>query len=284
MGSSEDLVAAQAIDRSLIYQYRDTEYRPMELDFIAQTMRYWFGGSGVASAMWPTFPESYLVVDVETSGFDPALDVLVDVGWCLVRNRQIVDRGGTVLNWYQHPIINWQWLCSRLDNCRANMAKKGKVYQYSGERLFTGEPADTVLNDFAGLLADVLTRGQLIVGHNAWFFERRLIDASLHKFLGRRLPWHENAIFDTGLIEKASQQNRMPWAGDTLSSWYKRCQAPPLNVKWSLDEHCVPKYRLERRYGFDLSKLHTAEEDAVVSHYLFETYRDIAEGTYQDGV
>lgn len=262
--------------------------RRVEVSNTAAIMRHWFGPPGYSEIppFWPNYPDDYLFLDVETTGKDFGLDLITEVGWAIVRGRRVIDYGGQLLNWQALlPPEQWAWVCDRLEECNAAMAAKSRPTHITPERLVAeGVSPIHALATYADILQGAIEYGDLLVGHNAWFFDRQMVDSNLLRFCGRRLPWHANAIFDTGLVERASQMNRLPWLGDTLDKWQARAAAYPYNTQWNLDVHCVRKYQLAERFNLDLSQLHRAGFDCVVGHLLFETYREIGEGRYIDPV
>jgi hypothetical protein len=264
--------------------YVDSEFRPIEMEVVAQIMRHWFGPRlpGTVAAAWERFPDSYTVLDLETTGFSHGLDLIVEVGWAVVRHREVIDSGSLILNWFEDPRIDQQWLTERIRQVTYHMGNRGRTYHFPPERLMSeGVSPVPALHGFASLIYDGLLTGHLFVGHNLWHFDTKAINSSLHRFLdGYQLPWGSCRILDTGLVEKASQQSRVPWLGETLDGWQRRVSKPPFNVNWSLDQHCLYKYRLAERYPVNLATHHTAEADCLLTHYLFETFRRLAEGTY----
>lgn len=282
MAASRDLVESPSLAPP--YVYRDSEFYFMEVGNVGHIMRHWFGPhlAGVRPPVWQAYPEHYMVVDVETTGPRFPLDVIVEFGWCIVQNRQAVDCGGAVLNWYGHPFVDWNFVCDRMAKAAYHMANRGRTYHFTPERLQREGIAPAVaMGQIYDLILDGLLRGDMFVGHNAWSFDRKMIDANMYRFReGSKLPWHPNSIFDTGLTEKASQTNRLPWPEDNLDSWSRRVAGPPFKSMWSLDEHCIPKYRLKERYGQTAGPAHTGAGDCLMNHYLFETFRDIGEGRY----
>jgi DNA polymerase III alpha subunit (gram-positive type) len=252
---------------------------------VAKIMQYWFCSSdlGVA-ATFPGYPDNYLFIDVETTGVEFGVDLITEVGWAVVRNRQVMDFGGQLLNWGSYlPADMWAFYLARLTAANASMQDKGRPIHITPERLANeGQHPVLALNLYADLLTDTLQSNELLLGHNACFFDQQIIEANLHRFCnGRSVPWHVNSIFDTGLVERAAQLDRLPWLGDTLYTWQARAAAYPYFTKWSLETHCVPKYRLAERYNLDLSRLHQAGYDCAVGCCLFETFRQIGEtGTF----
>lgn len=261
--------------------------RWVEMHNLAAIMRHWFGPfpPGMPPNLWDRYPDNYLFIDVESTGKEFGADLITEVGWAVVRNRRVTDYGGQLLNWRDYLLpSDWEWVCQRQLSCNIAMAEKGRRWHITPDRLVAeGVDPFEALNTYADIISDSISHGELIIGHNAWFFDRQMIDSNLHRFCsGRKVPWHANAIFDTGLVERASQMDRLPWQGDTLDKWQRRAAAYPYNTRWNLDEHCVQKYQLDRRFQLDLSRLHQAGFDCVVGHLLFETFRDIGEGRYYD--
>jgi DNA polymerase III epsilon subunit-like protein len=222
-------------------------------------------------------PDDYLVFDCETCGFDAKVDLILEVGWGVVRDRQLVDCQGLVLDWTLDPRIDKGWLRWAIERTRKGMADKGRPYHFSYERLSReGVPPWEGLHAIVRLLYDSVTTGVKLVGHNAWRFDRRMIDGHTARFMnGYQLPWHEfNLILDTGLIEKAIQTNRPIYEHEDLDEWFDRIERAKISgVSWNLDQWCVPKYRIVERHGLDMCQAHTAGFDCRCTYHLLETYR-----------
>jgi DNA polymerase III alpha subunit (gram-positive type) len=249
-------------------------------------MRHWFGPypPGVPPVLWDHYPENYLYIDTETTGKDFGIDLITEVGWAIIRNRQVVDYGGQLLNWAAVlPANQWSWVVNRIGETQQAMQEKGRAFHVTPELLLTeGVNPYHALDIYSQIIQDAVYNDQLILGHNAWFFDWHMIDSNLNRFLGQRIPWHANAIVDTGLIERAAQMGRLPWPGDTLDRWQFRASQYPYYTKWNLDDHCLRKYRLAERFGLDVGQFHRTGYDCIAGHLLFETYREIAEGRYWD--
>lgn len=262
--------------------YIDQGYRMMEIQIISQIMRHWFGPApaGVVTP-WQGCPDSYLVLDTETSGCDFALDLILEFGWAFVEARNVVDTAGVIINWHGHPAIDWSDLCRRMEKCRTSMAAKGRTYHFTPERLQAeGIPHEIAIPQIHGLILDAM-RG-LTIGHNIWSFDRNMFDSFRVRFVdGQRYMWPDNSIFDTGMAERASQLNRVPWSNDTMASWHERAAKPPYKgVRWALDDWMTPKYNLAKRYQLDAGLAHTAGADCCTTHAAFDTFRQISEGLY----
>lgn len=224
------------------------------------------------------FQDTYLVFDTETCGFDPKTDYILEVGWAVVVDRQIVDNQGLILDWTRHPSVRLDDLTWRIEKTRASMAEHGRPYAFSIDRL-RSEGVDPIegLYIFTKLLYDAAIAGEWLVGHNAWRFDRNMVNGHTMRFMqGYRLPWDDITIFDTGLTEKAIQMNRPPWPEEDLEDWFCRLdKARQAGVGWNLDVHCWNKYAIGERFGFDQTNAHEAGFDCKVTHCLLETFRQL---------
>lgn len=227
-------------------------------------------------------PDAYTVIDTETTGFNRAQDLIVEVGWAVVRDRQMQSCGNAALDWTKFGGVDQGWLREKLRKTKYHVENDkdgnptGRNYRFTYDYLAAngGDPL-AGLAEYHGLLDECMRRGELIVAHNGWFFDREMLDNNFRRWLQvRDLPWGVNSVFDTGLVEKASQMgNRgVPWPTDNLTAYYQRLRQPRA-IKWALDVHCVPKYGIAERYGLDMSQAHTSAFDCVITHYLFEHWR-----------
>ena len=227
------------------------------------------------------FPSDYLVLDVETTGFSAARDFIVDAGWAVVQNHRIVHQESLLLNWSLIPSVDHRLIRSQLERQAYEYSKVGRPHYYSWERLCDeGLHPVEALQAYAQLIADYVTQpGRMVVGHGLWRFDRQFIDGHTSQFLNDYLlPWERTkTVLDTGLIEKAMQIGKLPWADDTLDDWFKRVDATWSKCKWSLDSHCSRKYNLVERYGVDMRLAHTAGFDCQLTCFLLDTYRQLLE-------
>lgn len=226
-----------------------------------------------------TFPCDYFVTDVETTGYSFKNDYIIDIGWSVVRDGQIAHNEGLLLDWTKCPGADIPFIRRQLQRQAADYAKIGRPHYYPFERL-CDEGTDPVeaIHAYATLLHGYISRGEQVVGHGLWRFDRKMIDSHTQRFLkGYLLPWRQCSILDTGLMEKAMQMNRAPWRGETLDEWNKRINnANVKGVKWSLESHCVPRYRLAERFGLDMQLMHTGGFDCVLIHYLLQTFAQLS--------
>lgn len=249
-------------------------------------MNNWFPSTRELADSLPAsgkLPDSYLLFDLETSGFHRDYDVIVEVGWAVVHNRQLTDYAGMILDWTRYGDWKFQrWFENRIATCKESMAKQGREYHFDVDRI-SREGVDPVkgMYDFCQILQTFLDHRGFLAGHGIRKFDRHRIDTATLNLFNMLLPWDQAVMFDTGLIEKACQIDREPFAHETLDDWYRSVDGTFSKVKFNLDRHCEEKYALSSRYNLDLSLSHTAGFDCLMAYGLCETYRAL--GHYYNG-
>lgn len=233
-----------------------------------------------ALPMQRSFPDSYFIFDLETTGFAREHDVIVEAGWGIVHNRQLVDYGGVILDWTRYGDWNFRsWLRWRLDKVAREMAAQGRTYHFTYDRL-AAEGVDPLqgMHDFVQLLWQFIGSSGFLVGHGIYYYDTSMIDGHTHRFMdGYELPWDMATILDTAIIEKATETNSLPWPEDGLDDWYKRVQGiRAKGIRWNLDGACAAKYNLAERFHLNMAEAHRAGFDCVLNYGLAETYRQIA--------
>lgn len=230
---------------------------------------------------WLKFPSSYLVVDLETTGFSPDNDYIIDVGWAVVRDNEIKEQSGLLLDWRKVPGASTDYIQDALRKQEIAYAQKGRPHYYPWERLCDeGEDPIEVLHGLATLVyAYVHNHHSWIVGHGFWRFDRSFLNSHWKEYLeGYEMPWTPDSIFDTGLFEKAMLLGDQPWNADSLDAWFNRIDnVRAKGVKWNLETHCVSKYQMLERYNLDMSLMHTAAFDCVLIGHLLDTFRQLGE-------
>jgi DNA polymerase III epsilon subunit-like protein len=223
------------------------------------------------------FPDSYLVIDTESTGSDIKQDYLIQLGWCKVENQQVVDNSQITLNWDKSPFVDTNWLRKRMDSTADQMEEKfQKTYPWRYTELLQGEKPVVALSRFLDILSDAADSDTLIVAHNGVCFDIPVISSHFRKYLKIPYQFDFSSIWDTGAMEKASQINEMLCENELSGDFaYRVVTRSNDSVRWSLHEHCIFKYNLDR-FNLDLSKSHTAPFDAYVTHLLFEEFRHIA--------
>lgn len=226
------------------------------------------------------FPVTYCCVDTETSGFDVGCDLILEFGHCLVRDRKVVDRLSLVVDWSGHDVVPDRWVRERLAGLARKMSLDGRPWRLTYDFMkANGVKPDKALRFVKDFLAQLEGSGTLLVSHNGYSFDEKMIRANIEGFLGEEWPgFGADSMFDTGALVKASQcpdhPAVIPRRGDTLESYFRRVVDTRMpGVKWSLDRYCVGAFDLVKKYGVDPSACHSADYDAYLVHLLMEEIR-----------
>lgn len=234
-------------------------------------------------------PQSYLAFDVETSGLSPKEDVVLQIGWAMVEDRKLVDRGAVVVDWTRRNGDGWvEWLSQRIDRTRQNIEcdrggyASGNTWNFSVARL-RAEGCDPLIafDQFRRLADDCRAGGFAFVGHYGLRCDQPMLDRSCVEVLGpdRGFQLAPNEYHDTMALEKGVQLCPAVQPGETWAAFIRRAYTLGGNkVKASLDRHCAGKYDLHNKHQLDMGQAHEAEFDAVLTHLLFEEFRAIMGG------
>lgn len=224
------------------------------------------------------FPSNYVTFDLETTGLIKDQDLITEIGFSFVAKGRETQRQLLVLDWTQEPSIDQFWLKLRLAATAAQMQCAERTYHITYDRL-QSHVSSVAPTEGLQMAHDILlqsrNRGDFLVGHNVWRFDTPFLEKHFARFLGTKTQFYDNEIVDTGDIEKGQQLGLYPWAGQTLFDFHNRVESiRGKGVKWSLSEHCVPRYKLDKLYRLDLTKAHVADYDAYMTHLLFEHYKN----------
>ena len=124
-----------------------------------------------------TFPEDYVVVDIETTGLNPQYNEIIEIGCIRVRKHQVVDTMSVLLK-SKEPVSSF---ISDLTGITNSMLMEKGVSQVEG------------LSKFIDFIGD-----DMLVGHNVNFDINFLYDHCLH-YLG---CYVENHFVDTVRIAR----------------------------------------------------------------------------------
>ncbi len=245
-----------------------------ERDNLVGIMRHW-------EARALPMPKNYVVVDLETSGFEINKDLILSIGHVAVEGGKIVSHTDTYLNWPDSGLVDPAWLRDKMEYTRRSMEEKGTNcpmrYHFLQER---GVDPKTALRLYLDMFRDFERKGDAFVLHNGINFDIPRLQHHWNLYLDDTMTFGPNSVWDTGAMEKACQLNILPDPADSVYSWSKRVGATRAKgVFFSLDRHCVPKYGLTEKHALDMTHAHGAGHDCFVTHLLFEQYRQFLEAT-----
>ena len=253
-----------------------------------------------------TLPETYVCIDIETSGMNTRHDHILQIGHCLVVNRKVEDRQAIFLDWSKSMDRTEMTkdelaaLESRTKETVKRIREKGKACHTDWDRLLTeGQDPYTTLRDYAKFVLELKADKAFMVMHNGYHFDCRFLSTAFSKYAGDLAPkfslpvfigptgtdywamdsfWFpDNSVLDTGVLLKAAQINYVPKPNETLRSFATRvCRIPRKGVFWSLNEYAVPHFGLDKKYNLSAEKAHDAGYDSYCCHLLLEELRERA--------
>ena len=235
---------------------------------------------------WPAYfrarygdkwPDYYLAFDTETSGFNMAEDVILELGHVLVEDGQVVDRKSFLVDWSEHAIVQEGWLRSKLAYTADQMKQSGKVFHHSWDRMVQeGVKPGKVFPFYMRFFADLMVNGCAFAGHNLSFDENMFLHNAVGFNYAKEFAFPEDRFWDTHAIEKANQMvgdpRTLPRPGESLRAYFVRVGRSFAKIKSSLDRHCFTKYKFAER-GLDVAACHGAGTDAYMVHLLMEIFR-----------
>lgn len=206
-------------------------------------------------------PDSYLVLDIETTGFSwKSGDVVVQLGYAAVRDRQVVDSGGFYLDPGEREMSAGAAEVTGLetDFLRSVGLKREAAYQ-----------------QLLPLLQLYRSGRCMFVGHNFQKFDGPFLD---HEFseAGIDFQFVPGEVIDTGMFFKAASLNTLPAVDETLSDFFYRIAETRSRVKWNL-AYAIQHFEVDKRADIDLSKAHDAGVDCRLTHLLLEELRKLGD-------
>lgn len=242
------------------------------LDAILSTCEARFRAQGLS------WPNKYLVFDTETTGLSTERDLIGQIAFLWVENGKQVRKLQAYLDWTRHRSVDPLWLAEKLDRTRLQFEydsdgrPNGKRYAISFSKLRDqGRDPDQVLRDALHFISHWTAKGGFFIAHNGWNFDRPILRSHFQRFLNTDYEWGDT-MFDTGITEKAIQMGETIRPDESLQQFAHRIGHRPSGIKWSLDKHCMPKYRLAERHQLNMDFAHEAGFDCHCTSLLFEHY------------
>ena len=218
-------------------------------------------------------PESYVAVDVETSGLDKDTDHILQLGWCKVRNKIAIENSGLVINCTENMSdIEKDIVEHRLMHTANKMAIKGAAYEWDINKISKGESPKKALDKFTS----VCDSSNHLLSHYGTSFDYYMLDSFYLKYGNVRLPTlDEGQLLDSFILYKAAVCGIVPRDGESYSSIVNRVLYAKAPVSCSM-KACVSALNLTDE-GVVTKRAHDAIYDAWLSHLVYESLRNIAE-------
>jgi hypothetical protein len=212
------------------------------------------------------FPDSYVCVDLESTGITPQ-DKIVQVGWCLVKDRKPVLSQAVVLDWTDDAGTDQRWLLDTLEQTRHKMEQKGKQYPWTPRLLRErGKTPRAAVETFVAAC-----RGyDAYSTHYGWAFDYPRLGALMDGF-GFEFAPDQTRMLDTGLLTKACLVGVEPRPGETVSAYVRRVAAVRAAPRHNL-EVCVDLYGLKTT-GASTKNTHEGGYDSWLVALMTERLR-----------
>lgn len=221
-----------------------------------------------ACAVAGPLPDSYLVVDIETTGLAQD-DVPIQIGWAIVLGGRLVNNAHELINW--STIIPDDWMDFRLTRTAEQVRQRDNTdYVFNTRMLKAGRHYPDVFRDFLSLVAACDESAMTVVCHNGLRVDVAMIDRAARHYLDRR--FEPVRYFDTMALERGLQTRKMLLPGESWDQYCRRVYyAGGSKVKSSLHGWCMPRYKL----AVDTDRVHQADYDCLMTHQLLEAYRNL---------
>ena len=196
-------------------------------------------------------PDSYLLLDTETSSEVDEDCRIVQLGMIPVIDRKLQTVISEILDW---PGMQITPKCLGVHHISMERVKAAGL---SGPEYF--KEVVPFINDYLST--------KMVVGHNIVSYDLPVVEQAA-ALAGVTLVDNLNRVFDTGLLAKAHLMHAVPKLDETLEKFWLRLM-PTRIGGWSL-ARC--------RDVFDLSKVvpedaHDASVDCKLTHYTLEAFR-----------
>ena len=214
------------------------------------------------------FPATYLVLDVETTGFSHRKDYIAQFGLAKVVERELVYQTGFIIHVPKDSMSE------------GATGSHGLTEEICNR---DGVPREEAMNTIHGILTSwhETNPNDPIVGHNLAKFDLPFIEQEFERF---------NLVFDldvfpmvdTGAMVKAMQIGTYPTPGEPQKQFMLRMlNYRAKGVMWALEKYCIDRYGLREKTASMDS--HNAQNDCVITHWVLEEiYKEWSESGGND--
>lgn len=227
-------------------------------------------------------PNTYLALDIESTGYDMKIDVVTEIGHVLVQDGKVVDKSATLLDWTDHSVVDYDWLRRRLASLNMQMQPGVESHISIDSMRQRGVPPGRVFELYLQLLNLVRDKGIFVVGHNHVAFDEKMLKHNVVGFgYGDDFDFGPN-VFDVHAVERAHQladdDRTATRSGESVREYMKRMAymkpRDDRRVTSNLTPFCFKKYRLAERFGLDIGNSHRACDDAMATHLIVQVWRE----------
>lgn len=211
------------------------------------------------------FSNSYLVVDIETTGFRKQADDILQIGALLCIDGTIRHNFGMYIQTPEESLTRYEGS----DYVQGKIAEGNEGFIKAADVRKFGVPCEQALSAFKQLVDTTLAiPNSLIVGHNLIGFDVPFIEGfSARK--GCAITFPRERLFDTGAAFKANELRMLPAENQPLWQFFiKVSSVRAKGVKWNLS-HVCERFDLVNKHDLDLANAHDAKADTLFTHYVY---------------
>lgn len=207
-------------------------------------------------------PDSYLVLDLETSGFNynpkngSKPDVIAQIGYAAVQQRQIVANDAHL---FKRPPGTMHGEALKVTGITDEMLQAH------------GREPEEIIPKVLTLVDLYRDSGCMFVGHNFASFDAHFMHHDFKRH-GFDCSFALEECIDTGVLFKAAQMGVRPTPFESLAKFQTRVRNSRSRVKWRL-EIAVDILDLAKTHQLDMTAAHDAGFDCKITHLVFEELR-----------
>jgi DNA polymerase III epsilon subunit-like protein len=220
-------------------------------------------------------PESYVAIDLETTGLSTKKDYPWELGYVLTKDRQATKRGSAVLNLFK--LVDEHWLREKWAYTSEQMERRG-IHRRNVDALLVDACPRATLTNYLDFLEQAVRHGYFIAGHNVLRYDLPMLRYTASRVLNRELAIPDAQVLDTLALEQANcslgKRGVEPTSGETFATWQLRVLSN-CREKAALSKECAERHGLFR--PDERIKSHTALYDCLLVHRLIEAYRKQAD-------
>jgi len=216
------------------------------------------------------FPNSYLVLDIETDSVRPASGNILQIGHLLCINGEIKSNHAAFVQTDDATLLaydNNAYVARQKAEGNDGYVKSADVRKHGVDRKIICETLGKLYDASMGL------PNAVVIGHNLSGFDVPFIE-NFSTRVGAPIKFDRKRIIDTGSLFKANKLGALP--ADEEPSWNFFARVRGYRAKgvfWRLSL-AARDLDITGQLPFSLDSAHDAGADCLITHYVYQAMRD----------